>query len=149
MALARLRTDATAPALSPACAASRDGSVSGPISVAESLDRVASAVGPSPSPLSAEPAFGQMGDGNTTSGDASAGAQPAAGGVITMRGMGDHDAAQRVITMAWRAQLEAWASLKSFKKVGEDAPPPDDPGNPTVNFHGEPRSHATHMCTAP
>jgi transposase len=43
--------------------------------------------------------------------------------------------------------LEAWASLKSFKKVGEDAPPPDDPGNPTVNFHGEPRSNATHAST--
>src|SRR5204863_9367558 len=24
------------------------------------------------------------------------------------------------------------------------APPPDDPGNPTVNFHGEKRSNATH-----
>src|SRR6266508_5884718 len=31
--------------------------------------------------------------------------------------------------------LDAWASLKSFKKVGDDSPPPDDPGNPTVNFH--------------
>jgi len=43
--------------------------------------------------------------------------------------------------------LEAWASLKSFKKVGDDGPPPDDPGNPTVNFHGEPRSNATHAST--
>lgn len=43
--------------------------------------------------------------------------------------------------------LEAWASLKSFKKVGDDAPPPDDPGNPTVNFHGEPRGNATHAST--
>lgn len=43
--------------------------------------------------------------------------------------------------------LEAWASLRSFKKVGEDAPPPDDPGNPTVNFHGEPRRNATHAST--
>lgn len=43
--------------------------------------------------------------------------------------------------------LEAWASLKSFKKVGEDAPPPDDPGNPTVHFHGESRSNATHAST--
>jgi len=43
--------------------------------------------------------------------------------------------------------LEAWASLKSFKKVGNDDPPPDDPGNPTVNFHGEPRSNATHAST--
>src|SRR3989442_12168302 len=40
--------------------------------------------------------------------------------------------------------LDAWASLKSFKKVGDDSPPPDDPGNPTVNFHGESRSNATH-----
>jgi transposase len=44
--------------------------------------------------------------------------------------------------------LEAWASLKSFKKVdADDAPPPDDPGNPTVNFHGERRSNATHAST--
>src|SRR6266516_2463145 len=44
--------------------------------------------------------------------------------------------------------LEAWASLKSFKKVDEsDPPPPDDPGNPTVNFHGETRSNATHAST--
>jgi transposase len=44
--------------------------------------------------------------------------------------------------------LEAWASLKSFKKVGDDeAPPPDDPGNPTVDFHGERRSNDTHAST--
>src|SRR5213595_993178 len=44
--------------------------------------------------------------------------------------------------------LEAWASLKSFKKVDEsDRPPSDDPGNPTVNFHGEKRSNATHAST--
>jgi transposase len=43
--------------------------------------------------------------------------------------------------------LEAWASLKSFKKVGADDPPADDPGNPTVNFHGEPRTNATHVST--
>ena len=44
--------------------------------------------------------------------------------------------------------LEAWASLKSFKTVGaEDQPPPDDPGNPTVNFHGETRTNATHAST--
>ena len=35
-------------------------------------------------------------------------------------------------------QLEAWASLKSFRpRTGPEGPPPDDPGNPTVNFHGE------------
>jgi transposase len=43
--------------------------------------------------------------------------------------------------------LEAWASLKSFKKVGADEPPADDPGNPTVDFHGERRSNATHAST--
>src|SRR5579862_4856863 len=44
--------------------------------------------------------------------------------------------------------LEAGASLKSFKKVdGEEEPPPEDPGNPTVNFHGEKRSNETHAST--
>src|SRR6184192_2402943 len=39
-------------------------------------------------------------------------------------------------------QLEAWASLKSFKRRGAPPPdPPDDPGNPTVNFRGETRSN--------
>ena len=42
--------------------------------------------------------------------------------------------------------LEAWASLKSLKKIGDaDPPPPDDPGNPTVDFHGETRTNATHV----
>jgi transposase len=41
--------------------------------------------------------------------------------------------------------LEAWASLKSFQpKDGEQGAPPDDPGNPTVNFHGQKRSNETH-----
>src|SRR3954453_19186550 len=32
--------------------------------------------------------------------------------------------------------VEAWASLKSFQpKEQKETPPPDDPGNPTVNFH--------------
>ena len=44
--------------------------------------------------------------------------------------------------------IEAWASLKSFKPNGTPPPPPpDDPGNPTVNFHGERRSNATHAST--
>jgi Transposase DDE domain len=44
--------------------------------------------------------------------------------------------------------LEACASLKSFKKMdrGEE-PPTDDPGNPTVDFHGEKRSNQTHAST--
>jgi hypothetical protein len=44
--------------------------------------------------------------------------------------------------------IEAWASLKSFKPKGTPpTAPPDDPGNPTVNFHGERRSNATHAST--
>jgi transposase len=46
--------------------------------------------------------------------------------------------------------IEAWASLKSFKRKGEkpgDRQPPDDPGNPTVDFHGEKRSNQTHEST--
>jgi IS5 family transposase len=42
--------------------------------------------------------------------------------------------------------IEAWASQKSFKpkEPPPDVSPPDDPGNPTVDFHGEKRSNATH-----
>ena len=42
--------------------------------------------------------------------------------------------------------LEAWASHKSFRprQGGESAPPDGDPGNPTVDFHGEKRSNQTH-----
>src|SRR2546422_6253445 len=43
--------------------------------------------------------------------------------------------------------VEAWASLKSFKRNDETPAPPDDPGNPTVNFHGERRSNTTHAST--
>lgn len=44
--------------------------------------------------------------------------------------------------------LEAAASLKSFKAKDEtNEPPPDDPGNPTVNFHGQKRSNKTHQST--
>jgi len=45
--------------------------------------------------------------------------------------------------------IEAAASLKSFKP--RDGEPPkttdDDPGNPSVDFHGEKRSNATHRST--
>src|SRR6266702_2506270 len=45
--------------------------------------------------------------------------------------------------------IEAAASLKSFRP--KDKPPadepPDDRGNPTVNFRGEKRSNATHQST--
>ncbi len=40
--------------------------------------------------------------------------------------------------------LEAWASVKSFQPKEKKTPPPDDPGNPTVNFHGDKRSNDTH-----
>lgn len=43
--------------------------------------------------------------------------------------------------------IEAWASLKSFQRKEQQSGPPDDPGNPTVNFHGEKRSNATHEST--
>jgi transposase len=46
--------------------------------------------------------------------------------------------------------IEAWASQKSFRPKDEaqqDRPGKDDPGNPTVNFHGEKRSNQTHQST--
>src|SRR5450432_1446522 len=43
--------------------------------------------------------------------------------------------------------IEAWASHKSFQRKDRPAPPPDDPGNPTVDFHGEKRSNETHEST--
>lgn len=46
--------------------------------------------------------------------------------------------------------LEAWASLKSFRRKdgADNQDPPDDPGNPTVDFHGEKRSNETHESTS-
>jgi len=49
--------------------------------------------------------------------------------------------------------IEAWASLKSFvRKDGKDAAKvesakDDDPGNPTINFHGQKRRNDTHGST--
>jgi transposase len=44
--------------------------------------------------------------------------------------------------------VEAWASLKSFRRKDEGPrQPPNDPRNPSVNFHGERRSNATHQST--
>jgi transposase len=45
--------------------------------------------------------------------------------------------------------IEAWASLKSFKKkdASKKDEPPDDPGNPSVDFHGEKRGNETHEST--
>jgi len=42
--------------------------------------------------------------------------------------------------------LEAWASQKSFRSRDQD-PPTDGGGNPTVNFHGQRRTNATHQST--
>ena len=46
--------------------------------------------------------------------------------------------------------IEACASLKSLKPqtaAAERTPPDDDPGNPSVDFHGERRTNATHRST--
>lgn len=46
--------------------------------------------------------------------------------------------------------IEAWAGHKSFqRKDGKDSktPPDDDPGNPSVDFHGERRRNDTHQST--
>jgi transposase len=44
--------------------------------------------------------------------------------------------------------IEAWAGQKSFqRKDCSEKPSPDDPGNPTVDFHGEKRSNDTHAST--
>jgi transposase len=50
-------------------------------------------------------------------------------------------------------RIEAWASLKRFvRKDGADqakvaAAKDEDPGNPTINFRGEPRRNDTHQST--
>jgi transposase len=45
--------------------------------------------------------------------------------------------------------IEAWAGQKSFKckEAEPPAPPPDDPGNPSIDFRGERRTNATHSST--
>lgn len=79
----------------------------------------------------------------------------------------DHDVArsffQGVVAQARQADLmssdhftvdgtliDAWASMKSLRPKGEDPQrrePPDDPGNPTVDWRGERRSNDTHRST--
>jgi len=46
-------------------------------------------------------------------------------------------------------QIEAWAGQKSFqrKDTPGNKPPPDDRGNPTIDFRGEKRSNDTHQST--
>ena len=54
----------------------------------------------------------------------------------------------RTLHGQWEHLLDTWASLKSFRRKDEGpTPPPDDPGNPTVNFHGESRRNDTHQST--
>jgi len=44
--------------------------------------------------------------------------------------------------------IEAWAGQKSFRKKGAPSKTKsDDPGNPTVDFHGEKRTNDTHQST--
>ena len=45
--------------------------------------------------------------------------------------------------------IKAWAGQKSFKKKdgADKTPPPQDPGNPTINFRGEKRCNDTHQST--
>lgn len=48
--------------------------------------------------------------------------------------------------------VEAWASQKSFTQKAKGSTPSssntdDDPGNPTINFHGEKRKNDTHQST--
>jgi IS5 family transposase len=43
--------------------------------------------------------------------------------------------------------IEAWAGLKRFQQKGKKNRPPDDPGNPSIDFHGEKRSSQTHEST--
>jgi transposase len=43
--------------------------------------------------------------------------------------------------------VEAWAGHKSFKPKDEKTPPPEDPGNPAVDFTGQKRSNKTHAST--
>jgi transposase len=44
--------------------------------------------------------------------------------------------------------IEAWAGQERFqRRDGGDQRPKDDPGNPTVDFHGEKRSNDTHEST--
>ena len=43
--------------------------------------------------------------------------------------------------------IEAWASQKSFQRKDKSTTSPEDPGNPTIDFHGEQRRNDTHAST--
>ena len=70
------------------------------------------------------------------------------------RGVLDHARGKRLLSQEHFSVdgtlIEAWASLKSVRPRDErpqDREPPDDPGNPSVNFRGERRSNDTHAST--
>lgn len=45
--------------------------------------------------------------------------------------------------------IEAWAGQKSFRRKDESpTEPPDDPGNPSIDFHGERRRNDTHESSS-
>ena len=49
-----------------------------------------------------------------------------------------------------RSMARCWRrgrGRRAFKRKDQPSDPPDDPGNPTVNFHGERRSNQTHQST--
>jgi hypothetical protein len=44
--------------------------------------------------------------------------------------------------------IEAWASQKSFQRKEQDRrQPPEDPGNPSIDFRGEERRNTTRAST--
>jgi hypothetical protein len=43
--------------------------------------------------------------------------------------------------------IQAWAGMKSFRPKGGDDEPPGGGRNPSLDFHGERRSNATHAST--
>jgi hypothetical protein len=44
--------------------------------------------------------------------------------------------------------IEAWASQKSFQRKDQGPTlPPEDPGNPSIDFHGQERRNDTHAST--
>ena len=59
-----------------------------------------------------------------------------------------NDTVERALRGGWNL-IEAAASLKSFKPKDGDPPRTTDadPGNPSVDFHGERRGNATHQST--
>ena len=53
----------------------------------------------------------------------------------------------RPSTSRWMGRCWKRGRARRASGKGQDPPPPDDPGNPTVNFHGERRSNQTHQST--